>query len=117
MIGLSCDTKDYLQEMRVEQESADENLMESLVHLGLPELALEILTEDYNVKISEYQGQVLIETDPSKYHFGRCVYIGFNELGFFMIRKDVRFLNETSSYQLRVNDFLILAEELVKEVE
>jgi hypothetical protein len=84
--------------------------------MGLSELHGD-LTEDYLVKIYEYNGQVLIDSDVSKYSYGANAFEGFNELGFFMIRKDIRFLNQRSSFQLHAIDFIELARELVKEAE
>ena len=114
---LSRENDPFFIEMEKAQKFKDDNIIETLIQMGFSELAMEILAEDYKVKISEYKDHVLIDTDVSKHSFGDNYYAGFNELGFFMIKKDVRFLNETSSFQLRIEDFLELSVELVKEVE
>lgn len=109
----------FFIEMEKKQKFQDDNLVETLIHLGFPQLAMKILEEDYRVKVREHEGQVLIESDVSKYPAEYFVnyYEGFNDLGFFMIRKDITFSNETSTFQLQIEDFLILARELVKEAE
>lgn len=114
---LSRENDPFFIEMEIKQKLKDDNILETLLALGLSELAMEILTEDYLVKICEYNGQVLIDSDVSKYSFGANAFEGFNELGFFMIKKDICFLNDRSSFQLEVKDFLELATELVKDVE
>lgn len=114
---LSREKDPFFIEMERKQKSKDDNILETLIAMGLSELAMEILKEDYAVKICEWKGQVLIDSDVSKYSYGSNELEGFNELGFFMIRKNIRFLNDRSSFQLRIEDFLELATELVKEAE
>lgn len=105
----------FFIEMEREQKFQDDNIVETLIHLGFPEMALEVLEEEYKVKIQEYNGQVLIGSDVSKYGYYDNSYTGFNELGFFMIKTDIRFLNDRSTFQLETKDVLELGTELVKE--
>jgi hypothetical protein len=103
------------EEFIVEREFQTGNLLEYLVYEGLQAEAVEILTRDYEVRIVEYNGQVLIECDAYRYYAMTTDYSGFYALGKFMMEKEVKFSFESSSFFILIEDFMLLCDKLLEE--